>query len=201
MQAVSLGMETLDVAHLHGQAISKLLEAGSPPGVPPHPAKTFFEETIIPIEQTHAPALQADARMTKLTQSLRQRTKEATESSRLLGKGVARRQTAEADLDKSIRARAGGMVEAQRLQKHLQKLTHDILEAQEHERKNTGQQLRDDIAQLLLAIQIRLLALNSAVMSNSENLKKEIAETQRIVKQSKKSIHQLSPGTKVHHEA
>jgi len=203
-QAVSLGMETLDIARIHEQALSALAATGGTSWLAPVPinhAKSFFEAAIVPIEQTHGPALQADARVTRLAQSLRRRTQEATASNRQLEKTVARRQAAETALKQSARTRAGLLAEAQRLRLHLQNLTHEILSAQEDERKATGRQLRDDIAQLLLAIQIRLLALNGAAQANSENLKKEIAETQRIVRESASTIHRLSPEREVHHEA
>jgi len=203
-QAVSLGLETLGIARIHEQSLAALAATGGSAGLAPGPiihAKTFFEEAIVPIEQTHAPALRADAKVTRLTQSLRKRTQEATESTNLLDKGVARRQAAETALKQSVQTRAGLLAEAQRLRLHLQNLTHEILAAQEDERKTTGQQLRDDIAQLLLAIQIRLLALNGTVTANSENLEKEIAETQRIVRQSLSTFHRLAIRSEVNHEA
>ena len=203
-EAVSLGMETLDVARIHEQTLSTRSCTGGTSRVSSgmdNRARAFFEEAIVPIEQTHGPALRADAHVMKLKQSLRQRTREATESTRLLGKGVERRQVVEAALLKSDRIHAGLLVEARRLRLHLQTLKHEILSAQEDERKTTGSTLRDDIAQLLLAIQIRLLALNGAVRANSDNLKKEIAETRRIVKQSIRTIQRLWPVSEVNHEA
>jgi hypothetical protein len=202
-QAVSLGMETLDIARIHELALSTLAATGGTSWLAPGPinhSKRFFEEAIVPIERTHGPVLLAEARVTRLTQTLRQRMKQATASIRQLEKGVARRQAAETALKKSIQTRAGLLAEAQRLRLHLQNLTHDILSAQEAERKTNGRQLRDDIAQLLLAIQIRLLALNGAVTANSDNMKNEIAETQRIVKQSVRTVQRLSPEVEVHHE-
>jgi len=203
-KAVSLGMETLDVARVHKLALAALAASGCPPCMSTEPANLatrFFAEVIVPIEQTHGPARKADAKVTELTQSLRLRTKEATDSNRLLKKGVARRQAAETALKQSVRIRAGLLAEAQRLRLHLQNLTHEIQAAQENERKKTGRQLRDDIAQLLLAIQIRLLALNGAVTANSDNLKKEIAETQRIVKHSIRTFRRQATRSGVHHEA
>jgi len=195
-QAVAFGMETLDVAHIHEQALAALAAAGGMSRVAPadtNRATSFFEAVIVPIEQTHGPARQADAQVTKLTRALRQRTQEATASSRQLQKGVAQRKAAEAALAKSVQSRAALVAEAERLRLHLQHLTREIILAQEEDQKATGGHLRDDVAQLLLAIQLRLLALNGAVMANSENLQKEIAETQRIVRESVSTIHQLTP--------
>ncbi|HAS82999.1 MAG TPA: hypothetical protein DCS43_10100 [Verrucomicrobia bacterium] len=193
--AVSLGMETLDVARVHELALAALIAGDGSLGISHEPdkrASSFFAEVIVPIEQTHGPARTVDAKVTRLTQSLLRRTKEVTDSTRLLEKGVAQRQTAETALKKSVRNRAELLAEAERLRLHLQKLTLRILSAQEHDRNVTGQHLRDDIAQMLLAIEIRLLALNGAIQINTADLKKEIAETQRIVKQSLATIHRLS---------
>lgn len=201
--AVRLGMETLDVARVHELALAALTAGGSPMGAP-EPGKRasrFFAEVIVPIEQTHDPARKVDAKVTELTQSLRRRTKEATDSTRLLEQGVARRQTAETALRKSVRNRAGLLAEAERLRQRLKKLKQRILSAQEHERDITGQHLRDDIAQMLLAIQLRLLALDGAIRTNDANLKKVIAETQRIMKASLGIIHRIAPVTRgSHHE-
>jgi len=202
--AVRLGMETLDVARVHELALAALTAGDGSPGISPAPARhasIFFAEVIVPIEQTHGPARVVDAKVTELTQSLRRRTKEATDSTRLLEKGVARRQTAETALKRSVQDRAGLLAEAERLRLQLQKLKLRILSAQEHERDITGRHLRDDVAQMLLAIQIRLLALEGAIHARTANLKSEIAETQRIVKHSMATIYRITPVTKGrHHE-
>ncbi len=203
--AVRLGMETLDVARVHELALTALATGDGGLGISPSPTKCasrFFAEVIVPIEQTHGLARTVDAKVTRLTQSLRRRTKEATDSTRLLEKGVVRRQSAETALRKSVRNHAELLAEAGRLRLKLQKLKLRILSAQEHERDLTGQHLRDDIAQLLLAIQLRLLALDGAIQTNNTNLKMVIAETQRIMKDSFVTIHRIAPVTKGrHHEA
>ncbi len=203
-QAVRLGMETLDVAHIHEQTLATAAYNGDNLQVASsavNAAKSFFEAVLVPIEQTHAPARHADAQVARLTKSLRQRTQEATASTRQLQKGVARRQAVEASLEKSVQIHATLVAEAQRLRLHLQDLTHGILMAQEDERRATGGHLRNDVAQLLLSIQIRLLALNGAVAANTKNLKKEITNTRRIVRESASTVSRLVPGAEVHHEA
>ena len=82
----------------------------------------------------------------------------------------------------------------------MRHLTRKILSAQEDERQKTSRQLHDEIAQTLLAINVRLLTLKKAAKANTENLKKEIAETQRLVKQSVKTIQRLAHEFGVHHE-
>ena len=68
------------------------------------------------------------------------------------------------------------------LQEHLRHLTHRILSAQEAERKKISRDLQDEIAQTLLGINVRLLTLKKAAKGNTANLKKEIANTQRLVR-------------------
>ena len=84
------------------------------------------------------------------------------------------------------------MKESRRLQKHLQRLTHQILSAQEDKRKKISRELQDEIAQTLLGINVRLLTLKKAAAANAEGLKKEIASTQRLVDKSVKTIKRFA---------
>ena len=78
------------------------------------------------------------------------------------------------------------------LQQYLRQLTHQILSAQEAERKKVSRDLRDEIAQTLLGINVRLLALTKATKGNTENLKKEIVITQQLVQKSIQLINQFA---------
>ena len=78
------------------------------------------------------------------------------------------------------------------LQNHLRRLTHRLLLVQEAERKKLSRDLRDEIAQTLLGINVRLLSLKRAATGNRATLKKEIASTQRLVQQSVRSINQFA---------
>jgi len=187
LAAVGLGLETLDVARVHEHA----LKAGeSRGGISMKGKETikrahgFFAETVVPIEKTHPAALKADIRVNQLARRLRRRTVESSASTRNLKLGIARRQVSERALKTSSREHARLLAEAHRLQRHLRHLTHEILSAQEHSRKNDSRQLYDEIAQTLLAIHIRLLTLKKASNDNTSSLQKEIAKTRRLVKES-----------------
>ena len=69
----------------------------------------------------------------------------------------------------------------------------EMLVAQESARHETSLALRDEVSQALLAIELRLLALRVASKVNTRDLKKEIAETQRLVRESAKIIRRLTP--------
>ena len=194
--AVTLEMETLDVVRVHEQAIATLV---APDGSPRNlqkmivRARRFFVEATVPIEKTHRAALKAEARVNRLTQALRQRTRDASATDLRLKRGITRRRAAEAALKKSEARRTKLLAEACRLQTQLRDLPREILSAQEGERRTTSRQLQDEVSQALLAINILLLTLNMAAKTNTRDLKKEIAETQRLVRESAKIIRRLTP--------
>ena len=78
------------------------------------------------------------------------------------------------------------------MQIHLRRLTHQIMTTQEAERKRISHELRDEVAQTLLGINVRLLTLKRAAKGNKASLKKEIANTQRLVRTSVQSINQFA---------
>ena len=78
------------------------------------------------------------------------------------------------------------------LQKQLRQLTHRVLVAQEDERGKLSHELRDEIAQTLLGINVRLLLLKQAARSKAKGLKNEIASTQRLVVRSASLVRRLA---------
>jgi signal transduction histidine kinase len=202
-QAVALGLETLDLARIHEQALTTLVAPGGSARTRERTiqrAKTFFAEAVAPIEKTHRAALKADFHFKQLNQTLRQRAVESSDSARHLKQGILQRQAAEAALKQSGRHRAKLLAESRRLQQHSRHLTHEILSAQEAEWHKISHQLHDEIAQILLGINVRLLTLKKAARANTGSLKKEIASTQRLVRQSVRTINQFAYEVGLHHE-
>jgi len=190
-QAVALGMETLDVARVHEQALRTLLSAGASSMSRQRRiarAKRFFAETVAPIEKTHPAALKAAVRAAQLGQSLRKRTAELSVSRRRLKRAIMRRQESEAALEESRKDRARVVQESSRLQNCLRYQTRKILWAQEEERKKTSGKLHEEVTQALVAIRIELLTLNGAAQANTGDLRKEIFRTQKLVRESTKAI-------------
>ncbi len=194
-QAAALGLETLDVARVHQQALAVLAGPGGSTGTREkmvERAKVFFTEAIFPIEKTHLSALRADARANQLTRKLHRRTLEASAANRDLKQGIARRLAAEAALKQSAKRRDGILRESRLLRNRLRKQMRGLLAAQEAERKKTGRQLQDEIAQTLVAIKVRLLTLQEIAKAGTETLKKEFAETRQLVKESVKMISEFT---------
>ncbi len=181
-QAVALGLETLAVAGIHAQALnSATLRDGSPGNARQRwieRADTFFKETIVPIEATHCAARKADSCNERLTRTLRRRTGESSASAEQLKRATARRQAAEASAGEREARHEKQLANAQRRQKRLRYRMRNILSQQEGERKHIGGELRDEIAQALLAIDLSLLALNAAGHVHTEKTWKTIANAQ-----------------------
>jgi signal transduction histidine kinase len=190
-QAVAIGLETLDVARIHESALTTLDGPGSRNGAIAR-AETFFTEALTPIEKTHRAALDARVQLDKLNKTLGRRKLDLDAANLSLKKGILRRKSAERSLKESGQRSRKLLEESFELQQHLQRLTHRILSAQEDKRKKLSHDLQDEIAQTLLGINVRLLALKREALLNTEGLKKEIAGTQRLVDISVKSITRVA---------
>ena len=163
-------------------------------------AAIFFTEAITPIEETHRAALEARLQLEQLNETLDQRTLELADSNRELQEGITERKTAEAALKTSERASSQLLKESRLLEEHLQDMARKILSAQKTERKKMSLQLQDEIAQTLLGIHVRLLALKKEAAANSAGLNKEIATTQRLVEESVKTINRFAREFGIQHE-
>jgi len=196
-QAAALNLETLDVVKIHEDALAALEAASSKDGLIER-AEIFFGEAITPIEETHHAALKDNARLSKLRRTLGRRTVNLAASHRSLKKDIVQRKTAEHALKKSGKHSRTLLKESRRLQKHLQRLTHQILSAQEDKRKKISRELHDEIAQTLLGINVRLLTLKRGAAINASGFKKEIASTQRLMDNSVKSIKRFAREFGIH---
>jgi signal transduction histidine kinase len=74
----------------------------------------------------------------------------------------------------------------------LRNLTHELLVAQEEERKKISRELHDSIAQILAGINVHLVTLDREASLSNIGLKKRIASTQRLVQQSLEAVHRFA---------
>jgi hypothetical protein len=192
--AVAAGLETLDLARIHQQALTQLLSQDVPVATREDltaRAAAFFTEAITPIEETHRAARQTSADLTHLHKTLDERTSDLADASRDLLEQVAARAADETALEHSQRASAELLKSSRDLEKHLRAITHEILSAAEVERRRMSLQLNDEIAQILLGIHIRILALKKDVAADHSDLTRKIADTQLLVEDSAKVISRL----------
>ncbi len=126
------------------------------------------------------------------SQSLTQRAAQLQATHRFLEQSVLRQKQAEAALRASGRRGAKVLQKSWQLQDHLRALIYRLLTAQESERTKISHELQDEVAQTLLGIQAHLLTLKKTADGDTENLRKEIATTRRVVKESMDSINRFA---------
>jgi signal transduction histidine kinase len=190
-QAMAIGLETLDLARVHESALSTLEASSSRDGIIKR-AEIFFTEAITPIENTHLAALKTKAHLSQLHKTLNRRTVDLAAANRSLQQGITRRKTMEQAVRKSGGRSEQLLAESRQLQKYLQRLARRVLAAQEDKRKQISRELRNEIAQTLLGITVRLVTLKKEAAGSAARLEKDIANTQLLVDKSLKSINRFA---------
>jgi len=192
--AVVLEVETLDLARIHERALAILKLSNSHNGTIKRVkrAEVFFTEALTPIVETHRAARQSKVDLSRLNATLTRRTAELAVTNRQLQRGIVRRKSVESALKISGVHYARLLKDSLQLQESLRQLTHQVLIAQEDERKKISHELQDEISQTLLGINVRLHSLKQEARTNSNGLKNEIASTQRLVVNSAESVRRVA---------
>ena len=194
-QAMALGLETLDLARTHEQALIKLMLPSYSPGARGamvRRAGTFFAEAITPIEKTHRIAREANTHLSQVNHSLRQRTVELTASNRQLKQEIVQRKSAVEALRRSEQHSRQLLEQSRHMQEQLRLLSRQLLSAQEEERKRISRELHDVIAQTLTSINVRLSTLKKQATLSTKDLERSIARTQQLVEESVNIVHRFA---------
>jgi len=194
-QALAIGLETLDLARIHEQALIGLVSSRHLPGTRNgmvKRAQAFFIEAVTQIEKTHRTAREADVHLKQVNQMLRQRTAELAATSRQLEREVARRKAVEAALKKSEQHHRELLERSRHMQEHLRRLSRELLSAHEEERRTISRELHDEVAQVLTGINLHLATLKKEATADTRDLKRKIAHTQRLVERSVNVVHQFA---------
>ncbi len=194
-RAMALGLETLDLARFHEQALITLILPGHSPGTRERMirrAGTFFAEAITPIEKTHRAAREDNDQLVQLNQSLIQRSVDLIASNRQLQREILQRKSVEESLRKSEQHYSELLEQSRHMQQQLRLLSRQLLTAQEEERKMISRELHDQIAQTLTGINIRLASLKTESTVNTKGLQKKITSTQRLVEKSVDIVHRFA---------
>jgi PAS domain S-box-containing protein len=119
-----------------------------------------------------------------------QRRLEALANTNLgLNREIVRRQTVEHALQKSEQEQTQLLKQSRNMQGQLRHLSHQILKAQEEERKRISRELHDKIAQALVSINYHLEALTRERAGKPGSLRQRIARTQHLVQKSMGLVH------------
>ncbi|MGD1088990.1 MAG: ATP-binding protein [Verrucomicrobiota bacterium] len=108
-----------------------------------------------------------------------------TASNRKLEQEIVRRKTIEQALKKSKEHQS-------QLSAQLRHLSHEILLAQEDERKRISRELHDTVLQTLVGINIHLASLTPKLAENPTSLQRKIVQTQRLVEKSVAVVHRFA---------
>ena len=95
-------------------------------------------------------------------------------------------------LRKSERHYSALLQQSRQMQEQLRRLSHQLLSAQEEERKTISRELHDEIAQTLTGINVQLGSLKAATTLNTKELEKKITSTQRLVEKSVQIVHRFA---------
>lgn len=105
---------------------------------------------------------------------------------------IARRQIVEEDLRANRKELSSLLRQSRRQQKQLRDLSHQILNAQEDERKRISRELHDVIAQALVSINVHLEVLDQECPESSTGFRKHVSNTQMLVEKAVKIVHDFA---------
>jgi signal transduction histidine kinase len=192
---MAIGLDTLDLAKIHKQALTALVSpscvSGTRDGMIKR-AQAFFIEALTRIEKTHRAAKQSGVHLRQANETLRLRTAELAATNRKLEREIVRRKAVEATLKKNEQHHCELLERSRHMQEHLRHLSHELLSAQEEERKRISRELHDEVAQVLLAINLHLATLKKEATASTRGLKRKIAHTQRLVEKSVSIVHRFA---------
>jgi signal transduction histidine kinase len=109
------------------------------------------------------------------------------------------RKSAEDTLKTSEHSSSQLLKDSQLLELHLKEMTQKIINATENERRAMSLRLNDEIAQTLLGINIRMIALKNEISANQVMHNHEIAMIQQLVEDSADMIKHLAYEFSVKH--
>jgi signal transduction histidine kinase len=195
VQAMTIGLETLDLARVHQDSLAEVLS----PDEPSEPRETmirratrFFAEANRPIELTHRGAREESAELEDVAGRLNQRTKELSDSNAELIKEIEHRRKVEESLRTSEQASSQHLEKSVQLQKELRLLSRRLLFIQEEERKRISRELHDNIAQTFASINLQLTALKTGTISDTKEFHQSIERTQILLEKSVEMVHRFA---------
>jgi PAS domain S-box-containing protein len=134
----------------------------------------------------------SDITSRKRAEEAQRRTDALTVTNLELRREIIRRREVENALKKSEQRQSRLLEQSRQMQEQLRHLSHQILQAQEDERKRISRELHDVITQTLVGISVHLETLSQKATVYPGRLKQKIARTQRLVEKSVNIVHQFA---------
>ena len=109
-----------------------------------------------------------------------------------MSREITQRNAMEEKLKKNERQYAQLLERSDHQQAQLRRLSHQVLAAQEEERKRISRELHDVIAQTLTSINLRLAVLKKEAAHDTGGLERSISQTQELVEHSVDIVHRFA---------
>jgi PAS domain S-box-containing protein len=134
----------------------------------------------------------SDITALKLSEEAQRRVEVLADANRDLRQEIARRQAVEKSLKKSEQRQGQLLAQSHIMQDQLRHLSHQVLQAQEEERRRISLELHDIIAQTLTGINVQLEALAKRTRLKPDEFDRSVAETRRWVEKSVDIVHEFA---------
>jgi len=128
----------------------------------------------------------------KRMEAAQRRLEVVAASNQKLQREMVSRSRVEQALRKSERRQRRLLGKSRQMQEQLRRLSHQLLQAQEEERKRISRELHDVIAQSLTGINVRLAVLKREAARGTGGLHRSIARAQVLVGESLDVVHQFA---------
>ncbi|ACB74523.1 sensor histidine kinase [Opitutus terrae] len=191
----SAGLKALDLARMHEASLMALAathDFGDSRNGLMKRAGNFFADALLPIMDQHRGTGASFQRLQQRAETLRLHAAALAEGNRQLNREVKRRKAGEAAVEKAKEHYRCLFLESEVMQKKLQRLTRQILSAQEDERREISRELHGEVVQTLVGINVQLATLGKAASLGIRGLKAKIDLTQRLVARSVNAVHQFA---------
>jgi len=193
--AMAAGCDTLELAQIHERALTALAPeydfAKIRNGLQRRTSR-FFTEVLVPLEGAHRTTRESLAESRQSTEILRQNSAALAKSNRTLTRELARHRAREKAQKSDIKRNGQLLAQSRIMQAKLRSSNHQILRAQENERRKISQELHDEVVQTLVGINVHLATLGRAAAIGTRSLQTKIASIQQLVEKSVSAVHQFA---------